>query len=149
VDVGQGDQVWIGSGWFAPERDGAITYRWASGESAIRVALDHPASLRVQIRARAFTWPGAPSQTLALAVNGHQQPPMAVGPEWQVIEQVVAADAWRAGVNRVRLAFAYARRPSDVGASADRRAMSAAVDYLRVAVVPDAAAPPDPTLSLP
>ena len=149
VDVGQGDEIWLESGWFSPERDGAVTYRWASAESAIRVALDHPASLRVQVRARAFTWPGAPPQTLSLAVNGHVQPPMAVGADWQVVEQVVAAGAWRAGVNRVRLAFAYARRPSDVGASTDRRALAAAVDYLRVAVAPDAAAPPDPALSLP
>ena len=73
---------------------------------------------------------------MTLDVNGHAQPPVGVLPDWQTVELTVPVDAWRAGVNRLHLTFAEARRPADVGVSGDRRELAAAVDFVRVAVVP-------------
>lgn len=134
IDLGVDDEVAVRDGWHRPERDGSTTFRWASREATLRVALDHAASLRVQIRSRAFTWPGAPPQTVALTVNGRAGPPVAVPEPWTTVEILVPQSHWRWGVNDLRLTFARATRPSDLGASADRRDLSAAVDYLRVIV---------------
>ena len=134
VDVGEGDELWLGDGWFAPERADATGYRWSGRRSTLRLALDHPARLRVQLRGRAFSWPGGPAQSLVLSVNGREQPAVVLSPDWQVVEMVVAAEAWRGGVNRLALTFAHAWRPADIGVSGDRRELAAAIDYLRVQV---------------
>ena len=42
-------------------------------------------------------------------------------------------DAWRSGVNRLRLDFATVRSPAQAGLSGDGRLLAAAVDYVRVA----------------
>jgi hypothetical protein len=137
IELGVDDEVAVREGWHRPERDGGTTFRWASREAALRVALDHPATLRVQIRSRAFTWPGAPPQTVALTVNGTAGGPAVAVPEaWATVEILVPQAHWRAGVNDLRLTFARATRPSDLGASTDQRDLSAAVDYVRVAVEP-------------
>jgi len=135
IDIGGDDEWALGEGWYGPEQDRAATYRWVSREAGVRLALDHTALLRVQIRVKAFTWPGAAPQALILAVNGNVQPPIAVPPDWQTIEQVVPQDHWRAGVNRLLLTFTEGRRPADVGVSGDRRELAAAVDVVRVSVV--------------
>jgi hypothetical protein len=59
---------------------------------------------------------------------------LTVPAEWTTIEFPVATDAWRAGVNRVRLEFSRANRPADVGLGGDSRVLAAAVDYVRVQV---------------
>ncbi len=82
--------------------------------------------------AHAFTYPGAPPQQCAIAINGSALPPQTIGPAWQVVEFVTRAGAWHAGVNRVALQFAWAARPADVGAGGDRRQLAAAVDSVRI-----------------
>ena len=67
-------------------------------------------------------------------MNGRDHDPIAVGPEWQTVECVTAEGNWHSGVNRVRLDFAWARRPADVGAGGDLRLLAAAIAYVRVAV---------------
>ena len=135
VDLGPTDAMWLGDGWHDPERlpDGP-TFRWARESSTLRLVLDHPATLRVQIRARAFSWPSAPSQHLRLSVNGQAQEPMEVPADWAVLERVVPAAAWRTGANAVVLTFDRATRPSDVGQGSDTRPLAAAVDYVRIVV---------------
>lgn len=95
--------------------------------------LDHAAGLAVQVRAQAFNYPGASPQSLSVYVNGTL---VAAGltapPEWTTIEFVTEERPWRAGVNRVRLQFARATRPADVGLGGDPRPLAAAVDYVRV-----------------
>ena len=135
IDIGGDDEWAIGEGWYTAEQERASTYRWAWRVAGVRLALDHAALLRVQIRVKAFTWSGAGPQALILAVNGNVQPPIAVPPEWQTIEQVVPQDHWRAGVNRLLLTFTEGQRPADVGVSGDRRELAAAVDVVRVSVV--------------
>ena len=86
------------------------------------------------MRARAFSWPSAPSQHLRLSVNGQAQEPVEVPADWAVLERVVPAAAWRTGANAVVLTFDRATRPSDVGQGSDTRPLAAAVDYVRIVV---------------
>src|SRR5262249_42511950 len=150
-DVGtDGDEWLLGEGWHAPERDGAVTFRWADSRAALRLPPDHAAPPRVQIRLHAFAYPNAPAQTLTFDANGHSclptdvsaagATPGVVSGAWQTIECTLPAGAWRAGVNRVTLQFAYAQRPMDVGAGADARPLAAAIDWIRISVAQDGTA---------
>jgi hypothetical protein len=135
IDIGGPDDgVYLGDGWYAPEEDGPITFRWAGSTAHALVPLDHAATLTVQLRLRAFAYAGAAEQTVLAEINGHSYGPVAVGNAWQTVELATAREHWRSGVNRVRLDFAWARRPLDVGVSGDARILAAAVDYVRVAV---------------
>ena len=133
VDIGAGDELLLGDGWHGPERDGAITFRWVSTPATLLVPLDHAASLTVQVRAKAFNYPGASPQSLSAYVNGSL---VAAGltapPDWTTIEFVTEERAWRAGVNRLQVQFARATRPADVGLGGDPRPLAAAVDYIRI-----------------
>lgn len=134
IDIG-GDDAWsIDEGWHQPELEGSVSFRWAAARAMVLVPLDHADDLRVQVRLHAFGYPGAPEQALTLVVNEHAHGPVLVSPQWHAAEFLVARDAWRAGVNRVSLNFAWERRPADAGLGGDARPLAAAVDYLRVAV---------------
>ena len=134
VDLGRDDELWLGEGWYGPEHEGAVRFRWAAATASLRIVLDHPAPLIVQMRLHAFTWPGAPAETLSIAINGVGQARLEVPDAWAVIEQPVPAGAWRTGVNTVVLGFDRAARPSQVGPSGDDWVLAAAVDYVRVKV---------------
>lgn len=132
VDIGAGDEWQIGEGWHSAERDGGTTYRWAASTAAVLVPLDHAAALTVQVRLHAFKYPGAPVQTLTLAVNGRRHGPVPVPQDWETLVFETAEPSWKAGVNQLALELAWARRPSDVGLGGDVRPLAAAVDYIRV-----------------
>jgi hypothetical protein len=139
LEAGRATDAWLlDEGWHAPERDAAATFRWASSPASLRVPLDHAAPLRVQVRLHAFAFPGAPPQAVTIAANpaagAGRCGPLAVTADWQTIECTIDRSAWRAGVNRLELRFAYTQRPVDVGAGADPRPLSAAVDWIRVQV---------------
>ena len=132
VDVG-GDDGWLlEDGWHGPEHDGAITFRWAATPATMLIPLDHAAPLIVQVRLHAFTYPGSTTQTLALTINGRTFGPVPVHDTWETLEFETGIDAWRTGVNRLRLDFAGARTPAEVGLGGDARSLAAAVDYVRI-----------------
>jgi hypothetical protein len=135
IDIGLDDEWLIEDGWHASERDGELTFRWAASPVTLLVPLDHAASLKVQLRLHAFGHPGAPPQSVTVSVNGQPQPALPVGAGWETLEFVVGEDVWRAGVNQVRLDFAWARRPMDVGIGGDSRSLAAAIDWLRVSTI--------------
>ena len=136
IDIGGDDRRAIGSGWHQPEQERGITYRWAAREAVVRVALDHAAPLEVQVRARPFAPPGMTVQELTLWVNGSLKAstPLA-SPDWQMVAATVPEQAWRAGLNDLRLAFTHATSPAAISPSTDRRELAAAVDFVRVSVV--------------
>jgi hypothetical protein len=140
VDLGSDDEWLLGEGWHGAEREGDATFRWAASPAALRIPLDRTARLRLQVRAHAFAYPGAPPQTLALHVNGSSAAAgscgaLPIAPGWQVAECEVEPQAFRAGVNLLELRFGYARRPVDVGVGGDGRPLAAAVDWIRLSVV--------------
>jgi hypothetical protein len=132
VDVGSDDGAHVGEGWASAERDGDTTYRWALGDAELLVPLAHAADIEVQVRLRAFTYPGSPPQLMTLDTGRATFGPVEIGADWHVVNITTPASAWRAGVNRVRLRMSRATRPVDVGAGRDSRPLAAAVDYLRV-----------------
>lgn len=132
IDIGGVDAWILGDGWHGPEREGAITFRWAAAVATILFPLDHAAALTVQVRAHAFNYPGSPEQTLSLSVNGHTFGPISVRKDWETLEFATGTDAWRSGVNRLQLEFGAARTPAEVGLGGDPRPLAAAVDYIRV-----------------
>ena len=134
LDLGSADDWFIEAGWHQPEREGAVTFRWAAVEAGLLLPLDHPALLRLQVRLHAFAFPGAPEQSLIVAVNGREHGPVRVESGWHTAELEVPRDSWRAGANRIQLRFAWAKSPADAGLGGDSRVLAAALDYVRVAV---------------
>ena len=140
VDVGADDEWLLVEGWHGAERDGATTFRWTDSPASLRLPLDRAAPLKIQVRARAFGYAGAPPQWLSIAINGASAPAgtcnqVPVAPDWQTVECVTEAASWRAGVNVVELRFAYTRRPVDVGIGGDGRPLAAAIDWVRVSIL--------------
>jgi hypothetical protein len=134
VDIGTNDALMIGEGWFVAEQADASSFRWATREADVLIPLARTAVLEVQVRARAFHFPGAPPQQLTMQIGGATFGPFDVGPEWQVVTFETPRDVWRTGLNRVRLVFAQATTPASVGLGGDTRALAAAVDVVRVTI---------------
>jgi len=132
IDIGGDDALVIGEGWFAAERDGDTRFRWAGGDAHLLVPLAKTGTLEVQIRVRAFMYPDAPLQHLLVHTPHGSFGPFPVTGEWEVITFRTPADAWRTGLNRVRLAFTRATTPASVGLGGDERALAAGVDVFRV-----------------
>ena len=137
IDLGGDDELAVLEGWHRSERDGNTTFRWASREAAVRVALDHAATLRVQVRGQAFVYPSAPPQTMTVSVNG-----VAGSPAGAASSMDHGGDGGAvgplAGWGEPGAAHVRARHPS-VGCRACQlieRELSAAIDYLRVVVEP-------------
>lgn len=134
LDIGADDDWLIEQGWHQAEREGAVTFRWAAPWARVLIPLDHAARLEVQVRLHSFGFPGAPEQSLVLVVNGRDHGPIPVQSGWHVALLDIPEKSWRAGVNRVDLRFAWGKQPAEVGLGSDPRLLSAAVDYIRVAV---------------
>jgi hypothetical protein len=114
IDLGVSDRAFVLDGWYSPDRDGDVDFRWFYGEAMIAVPLDHRAALDVQVRARAGRVSPA---TLILGIGGRRFGPLTVGADWTIASVSTPADVWRAGVNRLTLAAATP---------------GVAVDYVRV-----------------
>jgi hypothetical protein len=134
IEIGHDDEWIVDEGWHLPEREGPVSFRWATARAALLAPLDHADDLRFQIRLHALGYPGAPEQTLTVIVNGAAQNPVAVAPGWHTPEILIPRAVWRSGINRVALQFAWEQRPMDVGLGGDARPLAAAVDFIRVAV---------------
>jgi hypothetical protein len=135
VDIGADDGWLLEDGWHGAERDGPITFRWAASPAVLMIPLDHAAALTVQVRLHSFGFPNAPAQALTIELNGRTFGPVPVHDGWETLEFATDRDAWRSGVNRLRLEFAWAHAPTDVGLGGDTRLLAAAVDYVRVVQV--------------
>ena len=135
LNIGESyDSVWLEEGWHAPERSGTTSFRWTMRSAMVLLPLDRAATLRVDVRAQAFNYPGAAPQMITLVVNGAAQPPVPLPPEWTLASFVVQGAAWRRGINRVALLFEHEARPSEVGLGGDTRPLSAAIDYIHVEI---------------
>jgi len=132
VDIGSDDTWLLQDGWHGTEHDGPITFRWAASPAVLMIPLDRAAALTVQVRLHSFGFPDAPAQTLTIDVNGHSFGPVPVHASWETLEFATDSDAWRGGVNRMRLEFAWAHTPAEVGLGGDTRPLAAAIDYIRV-----------------
>ncbi len=132
VDIGEDDTLLVGDGWFVAEREGESTFRWATGAAQLMIPLARVAPLEVQVRARAFNYPGARPQHLSVEIGDTTFGPYAIGIDWQAVHFETPADVWHTGLNRVVLRFSEATTPVSVGLGGDTRALAAAIDVFRV-----------------
>ena len=103
IDIGVSDEVFVLDGWQTPERDGDVTFRRIEREAEIVIPLDHRAALDVQVRARAAVSGTQPAARLTVEIGGHRSAPIDLDGEWSLAIVSTPADAWHAGVNRLKL----------------------------------------------
>jgi hypothetical protein len=133
IDVGGDDRAFLLAGWYTPEREGALSFRWATQQAAVTVPLAFAADLDLQLRIRAFALPGGPGQAVTIDTGAGRFGPLPIGTEWQTLVVAIPREAWRPGPNQVVLTFASVGRPSAIGGG-DTRDLAAAVDFVRVKV---------------
>jgi len=127
-------QEGLAEGFSVPEAAAGVPFVWAVGDrSSVRFPLDRLESLRLDLRARPFQYPGAPPQRLAIEVNGVAAGSIDVPNEASERSLALPAGALRVGWNQLSLVPAWSREPRSVLAgNADARALSVAVEVLRL-----------------
>ncbi len=133
IDVGGDDRPFLLAGWFTPEREGPLSFRWATQQAALTLPLAFASDLDLQIRLRAFPMAGD-GQTVTVDTGAARFGPLPVGTDWQTLVVAVPRRAWRAGPNQVVLTFSRVGRPGGPDGGGDTRDLSAAVDYVRAKV---------------
>lgn len=132
IDLGsENDDKFLGRGWSDREGAGESSFRWAVGtESTLLVPLYESDRYAVEMRARAFSFEGAPRQIVEVWLNGDLAGRLAVGTEMEWHRLVVDAGLVRAGLNGVRLRYSYAESPRAHGQSDDARPLAVQFDQL-------------------
>ncbi len=145
LDFGSGSsRALLYAGWSRDEvaADGT-TFVWGVGEgSSLNFFLAEPRDLALTFRCWPFSYPGAPSQTLTLWINGHDVGGLELGAtalEYRI--EVHAADLI-SGTNQLEIAYGHHRSPSEVlpGAT-DDRGLAVGWDWLRIGEAAPARAP--------
>ncbi len=142
IDLGGGaDGRYLGVGWFRPEAIGGAQGRWAGGAltSTVRVAL--PEARAYRLRGRALAFP--PEQTMLLEINGRRIETRALPQAWTEFEMQIPAAALSSISPQEEQATTLALVHSDAqsafdatnGGSSDRRALTAAYDWLCIEAV--------------
>lgn len=134
VDLGtEAAAMYLPQGWSRNESMGDVSFAWAEAKEA-QVFLWAAAAQEktLALRAAPFAYPGAPQQRIAVAINGRSAGSLALGEGWQEYRLAAPAALLRPGLNRITLAFAHTSSPAQVLGSDDRRALAAAVDWIRL-----------------
>jgi arylsulfatase A-like enzyme len=134
IDLGTDDARPLlvdGWSWDETRRDGT-TFAWGLGEaSEIDLFLAEPRKLQVTLRCFPFQYPGAPDQRVGISVNGKPTNGVELRPGLREYSLMIPAEVLVAGRNRITLAYAYHRRPTDVRDSADERSLAVGWDWIR------------------
>lgn len=117
VDLGsEGARIYQGEGWSWDEVLDGSTANWAEEQEArlflpLRGMGDHT----LTIRAKAFSYPDAPTQKIIALINGH---PLGswreVPPSWSEITFDIPERFLHPGLNELKLDFAYLASPQEV-----------------------------------
>ena len=132
IDVGDEDHSIIGSGWFAPERSGDRSFRWAGRRAEIPLPPLPAGRIHVRLYTYAFNYPGAPDQRLQVQIEDATGGPVVVGPDWAWVEVEIDLRRRTTPSTPMMLLFSRATPPSAVQASQDGRQLSAAVDRVEI-----------------
>ncbi len=119
LDLGsRNTDAYRGPGWSADEGDiGGASGAWVDGREAelyLPLRFDTAQPLDVALRVQPFAYPGAPPQTLSVAMNGVDLGIQTLQPGWQEVRVTAPAEATRSGLNRLTLRFGDSARPSAV-----------------------------------
>jgi len=135
IDIGDaGDVAWIGDGWHGPERDGEISYRWATRVTEIFLPPLPPGRVVIRLHLRPATAPSMPAQTVALKVSDHATAAEPLADDWAWIEHETDLGGGGQRATRLILTFDHAIRPAAVSASGDQRDLAAAIDRIEIGV---------------
>lgn len=116
LDLGSdATSMYLGDGWSYAETIVGAPGRWIEGVTAeAYLPVDEPGDRTLTLTAAPFIYAGAPEQRLTVAINGRSVGQFTLATSWQQYSVTVPAEALRAGLNRLRLHFSYAARPTDV-----------------------------------
>lgn len=137
VDVGHAaDGRYLGQGWFRPETIGAVPGRWAGGTLTTSVRLALPPDQGYEVRFRALAYP--PGQTVTVGADGRALATLPLAGDWAEYAVHLPAAFVAEGVTTLTWAHAAARSPfaATDGGSSDRRALTAAYDWICVSPLP-------------
>jgi hypothetical protein len=134
VDVGSaGDVAWVGDGWYGPERDGEMSYRWANRVTEIFLPPLPAGRVVIRVRLRPATAASIPAQTVALKIGDHAGAAEPLADDWAWIEREIDLGGGQRAA-RLTLTFDHAIRPSAVSANGDQRDLAAAIDQIEIVV---------------
>ncbi|HEX5071117.1 MAG TPA: hypothetical protein VFV78_12950, partial [Vicinamibacterales bacterium] len=141
IDVGEpGDDMFLGHGWFGPERDADGSFRWMSGSAAtVVVPLRQTARYRIEFAAQPVAIPNGARQTVSVMVNGVKQATLAMVPGLSRYEADVPMSAWRVDLNQIQFLASESVVPRDLGIGPDTRALAVRFDTIRLRLIPGGA----------
>ncbi len=116
IAFGGDDAAWYqAESWDRGEVIANERANWANRQRArVLFPVREIADYAVAVRALPYTYAGAPTQTMEIAVNGQAIQKFEMKDAWENYSATVPAAALRAGLNEITLRFAYAVRPRDV-----------------------------------
>ena len=134
IDFGEpAARAYQGMGWDREEQISGTRANWATGTQAqVFIPVESVSDFRLTFSALPFTFAGAPPQAVSVAVNDRLRlAPLALSAGWNTYRLDVPASALQRGLNVLTFDFTYARTPHEVVGTADTRALSVAVDWMR------------------
>jgi hypothetical protein len=117
IDFGtEGARLYQGEGWSRDEVIGDASANWSESTSGrVFVPLRQVGDYEMSFRALAFSYEGAPEQTLDVILNGHRLPErFSIGSSWETHAVTLPGEYLKSGLNEVVLDVAYAASPSVV-----------------------------------
>jgi hypothetical protein len=127
-------------GWDRLEHNGPRRRRWTRVPAAdVLVPLSRVGPIAMEIDIEPA---GPPGTRLDVRINGHALPSTALSGGVNTYRFLVAAEAWREGMNLMTIATSALVRPSDVSASRDDRQLGLAVSAIRLVIADTDDAPP-------
>lgn len=152
LDFGSpGSRAQLLGGWGGREQGPQGTsFSWATRRRARAVLeLGRPVGSVLSMRARPFAFPGAPEQSVEVAINGAHVGSWRLSEGWQEYSAELPATALQSGRNTVSFTFDQVHSPAEVGVGTDSRTLAAAVDWLTLAPLEGAAVDGGGALHLP
>ncbi|MCO6450659.1 MAG: hypothetical protein J5I90_07695 [Caldilineales bacterium] len=114
VDFGTGDSAaWRGAGWGDDERDvGGAPGIWVTDTDAMALFRSDDSTPReLAFRAKPFTWPNAPAQTLTVLLNGREIGQVEMADDWQEYSFEIVPQP---GINHIEFQFSRADSPRNL-----------------------------------
>ncbi len=132
IDIGAADDAFVVDGWHAKEHAAATTFRWAQQEASLLLPPIPSGHAIIRIRLQPFMFPAFAGQSVDLQLGSQRCGRQMIVPGWQWLEWNVPANLLGGGPTTASLIFDHTTRPVDVGAGADPRPLSAAIDVIEL-----------------
>jgi hypothetical protein len=130
--------VEFSSGWYPVEhRSDGMPFRWTESHAVLVTPMEMGRDTLVEVEAEPLGYRARRPSPMTLEVNGRPIGARPMNGGRETLQWTVPAEDWRAGLNEIALDI-EAKRPSDVGLSADHRLLGASVSRIRLTAAPRA-----------